>query len=199
MARTYRKRRRAELEEETRLRITQALVTLHGTIGPARTTVQGVAEEAGVQRATVYRHFPDEPSMYAACSAHWQAQHPLPDPAAWARVADPVRRVRAALGELYAFYARNEAMLTNILRDESLVEALGPALEGFRSYLASAAAVLAAGLGKRRLVRAAIAHALSFQTWRSLVRENGLSGSGAASLMAAMIEQAAGPTRARSG
>jgi len=191
MGRRYRKRRRAEQEEETRRRITQALVALHGTIGPARTTVQGVAREAGVQRATVYRHFPDEASMFAACSAHWQARHPLPDPAAWARVADPARRVRTALDELYAFYARNEAMLTNILRDESLVEALGPSLAGLRGWLANAAAVLGTGLGKRRLVRAALAHALSFWTWRSLVRENGLPGTAAASLMAAMIDSAA--------
>ena len=100
--RPYRKRRRAELEDETRLRITEAAVALHGSVGPARTTVSAVAERAGVQRATVYRHFPDERSMFAACSAHWIAANPLPDLGAWARIADPGERLRTALTELYA-------------------------------------------------------------------------------------------------
>src|SRR5215204_2491067 len=87
--RTYRKSRRAELEDETRRRITDAAVELHGSVGPARTTISAVAERAGVQRATVYRHFPDEEALFDACSAHWMAQHPLPDPTAWAKIEDP--------------------------------------------------------------------------------------------------------------
>ena len=181
MPRKYQKARRAQLEEETRRRITEALVRLHGTIGPARTTVRAVADEAGVQRATVYRHFPDEASMFAACSAHWAEENPLPDLATWADIP-------TALGELYAFYARNEAMLTNVLRDETLVEAMGPALEALRGYFAAAGDVLASG--ESRVARAAIAHALSFSTWRSLVRENGLSADDAVALMAGMIERA---------
>ena len=82
--RRYRKRRRAELEDETRRRITEAAVELHGTVGPARTTISAVAERAGVQRATLYRHFPDEEALFDACSSHWAAQHPLPDLADWA-------------------------------------------------------------------------------------------------------------------
>src|SRR5688572_8391494 len=97
--RPYRKRRRAELEEQTRLRITEAAMELHGSIGPARTTVSAVADRAGVQRATVYRHFPDEESLFAACSSHWTAQNPRPDLAAWAETEDPDQRLRTALGE----------------------------------------------------------------------------------------------------
>ena len=190
MSRKYHKRRRAELEQETRSRITRALLRLHGTIGPARTTVRAVADEAGVQRATVYRHFPDEPSMFAACSAHWAETNPLPDPAAWAQVAEPERRLRGALDELYAFYARNERLLANVLRDESLVERLSPSIQPLRDYLAGAADVLAKGLARSRVSRAAIAHALAFPTWRSLTRENGLSRKQAARLMAGMIAPA---------
>lgn len=190
MARRYRKRRRAELEEETRLRITRALVALHGTIGPARTTIGAVAAEAGVQRATVYRHFPDEPSMFAACSGHWSREHPLPDLAAWAGIPDPGRRLRTALGELYAFYGRNEAMLTNIFRDASLVPALEPSVTEFRAWFDRAGDALARGLPKRRLVRAAIAHALAFGTWTSLTRTNALPEKQAVSLMATLVETA---------
>src|SRR4051795_7597898 len=109
--RPYRKRRRAQLEEETRLRIIEAAVDLHGSVGPARTTISAVAERAGVQRATVYRHFPDEEALFGACSAHWLAQNPLPDLSAWAAIGDPEARFRAALAELYAWYREGEAML----------------------------------------------------------------------------------------
>ena len=105
--RAYRKRRRAEQEEETRLRITEAAVDLHGSVGPARTTVSAIAERAGVQRATVYRHFPDEEALFAACSSHWAALNPPPDPAVWAEIADPDQRLRGALAELYSWYGDN--------------------------------------------------------------------------------------------
>src|ERR671919_461601 len=100
-ARQYRKRRRAEHEKRTRERITEAAVKLHGSVGPARTTVSGVAREAGVQRATVYRHFPDEASLFEACTAHYWAANPMPDPAAWKRIPDPAERCRRALAEIY--------------------------------------------------------------------------------------------------
>src|SRR5215210_7954708 len=109
--RPYRKRRRAELEAVTRLRIAEAAVDLHGSVGPARTTISAVAERAGVQRATVYRHFPDEDALFDACSSHWMAQHPLPDPTAWAAIENPDQRLRVALGELYDWYADGEHML----------------------------------------------------------------------------------------
>src|SRR5215218_6552962 len=95
-ARRYRKRRRAEQERRTRERITEAAVRLHGTVGPARTTVSGVAKEAGVQRATVYRHFPDEESLFAACSAHYWASNPMPNPDAWSSISEPGARLRQA-------------------------------------------------------------------------------------------------------
>jgi AcrR family transcriptional regulator len=101
--RRYRKRRRAELEAQTRLRITEAAVELHGSVGPARTTISAVADRAGVQRATVYRHFRDEDALFEACSSHWMAQHPLPDAVAWSAIEDPDERLRTALHELYAW------------------------------------------------------------------------------------------------
>src|SRR5262245_21508141 len=122
--RPYRKKQRAADEEQTRRRITEATVALHETVGPLRTTVKGGAERAGVQRATVYRHFPDESALYAACSAHWLERHAPPDPTPWARIADPDERTRAALEAMYAFYREGEAMISSIRRDEPYVESL---------------------------------------------------------------------------
>ena len=133
--RTYRKRRRAEQEEETRLRITEAAVDLHGSVGPARTTVSAIAERAGVQRATVYRHFPDEEALFAACSSHWAALNPPPDPTVWAQIADPDERLRRALSELYSWYGDNRQMLANTSRDRPLVPAMRRRGGGVRPLL----------------------------------------------------------------
>src|SRR6185503_20231999 len=122
--RKYTKRRRAESEQETRQRITEAAMNLHGSIGPARTTISAVADRAGVQRATVYRHFPDEESLFAACSGHYMALNPPPDPEAWAEETDHSARLRRALTETYSFFRRTEPMLSNVLRDAPVVEAM---------------------------------------------------------------------------
>jgi AcrR family transcriptional regulator len=189
--RPYNKRRRAELEEQTRLRITESAVELHGTVGPVRTTISAVAERAGVRRSTVYRHFPDEAALFAACSSHWAASHPPPDPTPWAAIADPDDRLATALRELYAYYRGTEEMWFNILRDEPLVPVISVPLGGYRAYLDAVRDVLAAGRRRRRRVRAAIGHALAFPTWRSLAREQGLDDDDAAELMRGLVATAA--------
>jgi AcrR family transcriptional regulator len=189
--RPYRKRRRAELEEKTRLRITEAAVDLHGSVGPAKTTISAVADRAGVQRATVYRHFPDEAALFGACSSHWMAQHPLPDPAAWAKIEDPDERLRAALAELYEWYEQGEDMLEKTTRDLALVPALRPSMEAFAGWLDGAADAIVRGRpergARRRRLRGAVGHALAFETWRSLVREQGLSEPDAIELMLGLV------------
>src|SRR5436305_8456994 len=102
--RPYRKTRRADHEEQTRLRITESAIELHGTLGPARTSISAVAERAGVRRSTLYRHFPDEAALFAACTSHWMAANPMPDLAGWAAIQDPDGRLRRALEQLYAYY-----------------------------------------------------------------------------------------------
>ena len=192
--RAYRKRRRAQLENETRLRITEATVGLHGSVGPARTTIRAVADRAGVQRATVYRHFPDEQALFDACSSHWMAQHPLPDPAAWAAIDDPAERLRTALQQLYRWYEHGEYMLEKTTRDVALVPALRPSMEAFAGWVDQAADAIVRRRperGARRRVRAAVGHALAFETWRSLVREQRLSQAEAIKLMEALAAVAA--------
>jgi AcrR family transcriptional regulator len=188
-------RRRAELEARTRERITESTVALHGTVGPAHTSVSAIAARAGVRRSTVYRHFPDEESLFAACSAHWLAANPAPDLGRWQDVRDPDERLGSALAELYAYYRRTERMRENLLRDEETMPILKRLLGGYHAYLAEAARVLMGGRGVRgaaaRRVRAAVGHSLAFATWHSLAREQGLDDAQAAELMCRLVAAAA--------
>jgi AcrR family transcriptional regulator len=189
--RTYRMTRRAELQEQTRLRITESAVELHGTLGPARTSMSAVAEHAGVRRSTLYRHFPDEAALFGACSAHWSAANPPPDLGAWAAIRDPDERLLVALEELHALYRRGEGMLDNLFRDETTVPAVGKQFGAFRGYLAAAAATLMAGRGLRgaakRRTAAAIGHAIAYSTWKSLAREQGLADRDVGTLLATLV------------
>lgn len=185
--RPYRLKARAERQAQTRLRITEATVELHATVGPARTTVTAVAERAGVDRLTVYRHFPTQRDLFTACSAHAQALHPPPDSTVWASIADPERRLELALCELYAFYAANEGLLANVLRDAETMPLVRELSAPRRAYLEDVRSLLARGWnvrgGRRVRLLAAIGHALEFSTWRSLVGLRGLTAEEAAQLM----------------
>ncbi|HEX8054684.1 MAG TPA: helix-turn-helix domain-containing protein [Thermoleophilaceae bacterium] len=193
--RAYRKNVRAEHEAATRRRITEATVALHREVGPARTTISAVAERAGVQRLTVYRHFPDEAALFGACSSHWLTAHPIPDPAPWARVADPEERLRAALGALYEWYRGDEAMIANVGRDAPGIPALAAIVaNGLPAYLEAVHELLMPGWGargrRRRMLSAALGHALDFETWRSLERRQGLEPENAIELMVRAVRAA---------
>ena len=192
--RRYEKKRRAELEAETRLRITESAMELHGTVGPARTSISAVADRAGVRRSTVYRHFPDEAALFMACSSHWAAENPVPDIEGWRSIDDPDERLRTGLDELYAFYRRTERMMDNLHRDESM-PIVNRLFTPFREYLSAARDTLVRGRpvrGRRRdTTRAAIGHALAYPTWRSLTREQGLDDAQASALMCELVAGAA--------
>lgn len=184
--RPYEKRRRAEAELQTRRRITEATVELHRTVGPARTTVSAIAQRAGVQRATVYRHFPADADLFAACSAHWIGLYPYPAMDALPQIADPRERTRTALGALYAYYRTVEPMLANVRRDAQLLPALRAAIAGGARYFAALEEILAAGWdGDATRRRAALALALDFATWQTLSQR--LSDADAAAVMTRMV------------
>ncbi len=147
MTRSYELNRRAEKQEERRRRIVEPSVGLHESVGPARTIVSAVAERAGVRRLTVYRHFPDERALLAACSGHWVAANPVPDPAPWRKVRDPEERLAKALGKIYAFYGRTEPMMANLVQDAPKMPALTEFLAPCGRYLVTARDILAAGWG----------------------------------------------------
>jgi AcrR family transcriptional regulator len=166
--------RRAELVDETRQRITEATARLHTTVGPASTTIAGIAEAAGVTRLTVYRHFPDVNQLFAACQAHWLSQNPPPDPATWLAIADAPERARRALDELYSWFRSHADELHPILRDfEAMPEAAR--LRNRRAAAARAEAILGgADAGASASSRAAAGHVTSYWTWRSLSVEQRL-------------------------
>ena len=192
--RTYRMKRRAEAQEATRLRITESAVELHRTLGPSQTTMAAVAKRAGVQRSTLYRHFPDEAALFDSCRAHWYASHPPPDLDRWREVAATQERLVAALTELYAWYRSTGTMLDVLIRDETLVPAVGQQFGAFHARLDEAHDVLLAGRGlrggSRARVSAALRLALKFESWRALCREGGLQDRQAADLMAALVDAA---------
>ena len=175
VTRKYELKERARRQAETRQRIVEAAVDLHTSVGPARTTISAIAASAGVERHTVYAHFPDEQTLFRACSAHWQAQHPIPDFASLAEIEDPERRLRRTLTEMYAWYESVEPDLALFFRDASLVTAGAEALVETTAEIATLGDSLARAWPRRKAVRAAIGHAVEFETWRSLVRRQGLS------------------------
>ena len=183
MSRRYELKRRAERQEDTRRRIVEATVNLHGSVGMAETTVTQIAELAGVGRQTVYRHFPDELTLVKACSGLYWERNPLPDSGSWRAVADPDERLRLGLRESYAYHRRTEGMIGRALAEAGD----SPIMQGYHDHWRTAADVLVAAWrvrGRRRtLLRAAIGHAIVFPTWRSLVRDQGLSDPQAVDLM----------------
>lgn len=189
--RAYRKRRRAESEEETRRRITEAAVELHGTIGPAHTTVTDLAKRAGVSRMTVYNHFPTDADVFKACSSHWAAENPLPDTSSWSEVSDPEERLRTGLHDLYRWYAQKQGMLTNILRDAPIVPAVGDLMEGFwGGFMADVTGTLTRDWptrhGEQDELRAMIALAADFNSWRVLT-SHGMDDDDAADVAADLV------------
>ena len=185
-ARTYTLGKRAESQAETRRRIVEATVELHGSVGPARTTFSMVAARAGVQRHTLYAHFPDERSLSMACSGLHLERHPPPDAAPWRAIDDGRDRLRAGLRAIYDWYGRNADLVGCVLRDCEY-DALTKEISDLRfgPYYAAYHEVLGAKLTKKQ--RAVLHLALSFFTWRSLVREAGLKPEAAVGVMVQAI------------
>jgi AcrR family transcriptional regulator len=201
----YELKKRAERQEQTRLRIARATLELHEILGPALTTRSAIAEQAGVTRPTVYSHFPDELSLGKACSSLELYDNPLPDPGPWQEIPDPQRRMRVALGELYAYFRRRERLWANILRDQEMTlnnddpearaadaEIMEPISLHWERMKQSLATGWGASEESPHLVLSAIGLALDFQTWRAMVRTQDLIAEQAIELMVGMVRCAAG-------
>jgi len=185
-SRPYRMGKRLEEVEATRRRIVEATVELHGTVGPSHTTVSGVADMAGVQRSTVYRHFPDEEALFSACTSHWFARHPWPRPDDWRIDTDGAARLERGLGELYRYYDENQQMMFNSFRDIAIMPAFVG--ENLRAQLENMHTALVEPWGRPddQRLQIAVRHALDFRTWMSLA-SNGLAPGRASELMTAMV------------
>jgi len=187
MSRKYELKRRAERQSETRRRIVEATVALHTSVGPARTTISAIADRAGVQRHTVYAHFPDERALFQACSTHWRELHPVPESGSWAGIADPARRLRAALQEVYAWYEVVEQDLAIFGRDAGIHALTAELVDRRERAIGSLRHALASGWPRRKAVQAAIGHALDFETWRSLTQRQGLTRTQAVDAMLSFV------------
>jgi AcrR family transcriptional regulator len=196
MTRKYEMKRRARRQEETRQRITEAAVELHQALGPANTTISAIAERAGVQRLTVYRHFPDERALLSACSSHYEAANPPPETDPWTQIPDPEERLRRALAETYAYHRRTEPMMTKVLRDARVHTPTSEVTVPYLQYWDRARYTLATGWRaedqRLKMLLAALGHALDFWTWRSLVHEQGLTDEQAMELMVGMVRSLVG-------
>src|SRR5919108_5535398 len=185
--RPYRKKVRAERQGEPRQRIIESAVTLHLERGPAQTSINAIAERAGVNRVTIYRHFPDARTLLEACSAHARRLNPPPDLDRWRQIDDPRRRTEVALTQLYDYFRRTEPGWANVLRDAELAPLVKEMAEERRlAYLRQARDVLLAGRharGRRRLLGTVLGLAVDFRTWQTLARREGLEDRTAVALM----------------
>ena len=183
MTRSYRQRKRAESQDETRQKIVEATIELHQAKGVAATSINDIAERAGVGRVTVYRHFPDESTLVAACSGQYFERHPFPDPGPWREIPDPRARLGQALQELYNFHRATAPMMGRVYPE--IID--NPAAAPYFGYFDQVVQILSAGWPargqNRKLLRAAIALAVDFDTWRRLTQEHGLSNAQARELM----------------
>ncbi|WP_353829335.1 TetR/AcrR family transcriptional regulator [Agromyces sp. SYSU T0242] len=204
MARRYEQRARAEQQEQTRRRIVEAALELHRTAGPAESSFSAVADRAGVQRSTLYRHFPDDRSLFLACSGLHLEEHPFPDPEPWRGIDSPVARAATGLEAVYAYWEANESLVANVLRDGERDEVLhevnelriGRPLRSARDVLLEAWP----GAVQGSELAAAAALAVDFRTWQTLARRSRLDRADAVALMASMLDgvaaRAAAPTAA---
>ncbi|MFC9919962.1 TetR/AcrR family transcriptional regulator [Agromyces binzhouensis] len=195
MARRYEQRARAEQQEQTRRRIVEAALELHRTAGPAASSFSAVADRAGVQRSTLYRHFPDDRALFLACSGLHLDQHPFPDAAPWRAIPSPVARAEHGIAAVYAYWAQNEALIANVLRDaerDAVLHEVNELRMGEPMEAARDALVEAWPARERSPeLAAAAALAMDFRTWQTLVRRSGLGQGAAAALMASSLAHAA--------
>lgn len=191
--RKYQLKRRAARQEETRQRILEATVTLQERVGVPGTTISAVAEQAGVERLTVYRHFPDESTLLTAATTYYLEAHPPPDPEPWRDISDPEVRLRVALTAAYTYHQQTEAMIGHLIQGMPFKPVICDALEVYLIHWLRVQEILSGGWDTPNLalVAAAIGHALSFNTWHSLVRDLRLSNPQAVELMVGTVRASA--------
>ena len=196
MTRKYELNKRAEKLEATRRRIVEATVSLHEEVGPARTSISAIAERAGVERLTVYRHFPGEQDMFHACAFRYRELHPLPDPERWLALKEPGARLKQALADMYAYYEEAAPMLSKVFGDLPHVPSMRKAVESAAERRNALVDVVVSGwddsdYADRRRLSLAVRLAFDFNTWVNLVQTQGCSLEEAVELMSSLAACAA--------
>jgi AcrR family transcriptional regulator len=190
--RPYRMQRRQEGVDATRDRIARAAFELHGEVGPAQATISAIADRAGVERQTVYRHFPDLVGLLRACTDHGMKVTGLPQPEPWLVIADPFDRLRHALREMYRYYRNNESLIANILRDLPVMPELAKGSQSYQDHMGRIWQTVLEPWQRVRgargaRIRAIAGMALEFGTWQGLARRYGLTDDAAADAMVAAV------------
>ena len=187
--RPYRLGRRQPAVDQMRERITAATFELHATVGPSRTTIRAIADRAGVQRHTVYHHFPDLETLYQACTEHGIRVTGMPTAAGWSAIDDPAARLRHALTEMFAWYRANERMLNNVMSDFDPTAPPPSIPDPFEIRMGELLDALGADWATDdpppAVLGAVLAHAVAFETWRSLTG-GGLTDAGAIDILVAL-------------
>ena len=184
----YQLKKRAERRDQTVERLIAAAADLHAEVGPAFTTMAAVAERAGVSRMTAYRHFPTEQDLFRACARHFISGHPPPAPEPWLEIADPLVRLRRALGEIYAYYRRHEQRIANVLRDSQTMPVGGAFREAEKNWATALLSAWPATTQRRKALRAVIRLAVHFETWHYLVQHEELEDIDIVGLMCRTVE-----------
>jgi AcrR family transcriptional regulator len=119
--RKYDMGKRAAAVEQTRQRIVDATLALHGEQGIAATSWDDIAARAGVGVGTVYRHFPSLDELIPACGESTMQVVAPPDPALLPALFDgatePAERVKRLVHEAFAMYERGAPALRAIRRE----------------------------------------------------------------------------------
>lgn len=183
MKRSYQLKRRAESQDRTRQKIVDATIELHQSKGISGTTVADIAERAKVGKVTVYRHFPDDTSLVQACSGQYFERHPFPDVDAWQKIADPRERLQRGLRDTYRFHRETGPMMARVMPEARDLPIMAP----YHAHWRRAAEILAEPWSvpetEKTLLKAGLALALDFDTWRRLTRDEGLTVAQAIKLM----------------
>jgi len=187
MKRSYKLKNRAAGQDQTRKMIVEATIELHQAKGIAATSVNDIAERAQVAKVTVYRHFPDQETLAQACSGLYFQRHPFPDPESWRHIEDPADRFRQGLRETYAYHRSTEPMTARIIGEARDLPVMAPYHEQLRKAADVIAAAWPRTAREKAALKAALALALSFDTWRQLTRIGQLSDGEAIDLMMRLV------------
>jgi AcrR family transcriptional regulator len=182
--RKYDMTRRASAAAETRRRIVDATLELHGEQGIAATSWDDIAARAGVGVGTVYRHFPSLDELIPACGEITRERIALPDPSLFDGLDTPAERLEHLVREAFAIYERAAPQLRAIRSEPDVhpnVAEAGEAVEAALTALVDAAVEPAAD---RAVVRALI----DLGTWQAL-RDQGLGQTEAVAAIAGLLSQ----------
>lgn len=195
-SRAYDNRTRLQQQAQLKDSIAAAAAELHAEKGALATSYAEIAQRAGVSLPTVYKHFPSQSQLIAACTGHVAAQAPQL-PAGQILQAPTLAAAAQALVEamdrMHAHFEPWQAW-----REHRLIPALGELAAHRREQLTALIAQVLAqhAVGEARELAAVWETLLNFELWHRLVREHKLPRAAARRILIHLLLAACGPRRA---